>query len=243
MMDNATRNILVVDDDDKLRELVIRYLSEEGFTVSGVADGVDMDRFLERNPVDLIVLDLMLPGEDGLSIARRLRSMHDTPILILSARGDEVDRIVGLEVGADDYLPKPFNPRELLARIRAVLRRLDAHPVESEPQGEPRQHRFGDFTLDRLSHSLTWHDKAIELTAGDFALLEAFVSRPNRLMSRDQLIEILKGYERSPYDRSIDVRVTRLRKKIEPNPEHPQFIRTVWGKGYMFTPQGNPDSL
>jgi two-component system phosphate regulon response regulator OmpR len=201
-----------------------------------------MDRFLERNPVDLIVLDLMLPGEDGLSIARRLRSTRDTPILILSARGDEVDRIVGLEVGADDYLPKPFNPRELLARIRAVLRRLDAHPGESERSGEPGPQHFGEFTLDLLSHSLTWRDQVIELTAGDFALLEAFVSRPNRLMSRDQLIEILKGYERSPYDRSIDVRVTRLRKKIEPNPEHPQFIRTVWGKGYMFTPRGNPGS-
>lgn len=241
-MENATRNILVVDDDDKLRELVIRYLSEEGFLVSGVADGAAMDSFLDQNAVDLIVLDLMLPGEDGLSIARRLRTTRDTPILILSARGDEVDRIVGLEVGADDYLPKPFNPRELLARIRAVLRRIDTHPGNPEPQGEDRQRHFGDFTLDLLSHSLVLLDKVIELTAGDFALLEAFVSRPNRLMSRDQLIELLKGYERSPYDRSIDVRVTRLRKKIEPNPEHPQFIRTVWGKGYMFTPQGNPGS-
>ena len=239
-MENATRNILVVDDDDKLRDLVIRYLSGEGFSVSGVADGRGMDRFLDHKRVDLIVLDLMLPGEDGLSIARRLRSTGDTPILILSARGDEVDRIVGLEVGADDYLPKPFNPRELLARIRAVLRRTDSHPREAGSPPGDRQHRFGDFTLDLLSHSLTLDDKVIELTAGDFALLEAFVSRPNRLMSRDNLIELLKGYERSPYDRSIDVRVTRLRKKIEPDPEHPQYIRTVWGKGYMFTPQGNP---
>ena len=239
-MENATRNILVVDDDDKLRDLVIRYLSGEGFSVSGVADGRGMDRFLDHKRVDLIVLDLMLPGEDGLSIARRLRSTGDTPILILSARGDEVDRIVGLEVGADDYLPKPFNPRELLARIRAVLRRTDSHPREAGAPPGDRQHRFGDFTLDLLSHSLTLDDKVIDLTAGDFALLEAFVSRPNRLMSRDNLIELLKGYERSPYDRSIDVRVTRLRKKIEPDPEHPQYIRTVWGKGYMFTPQGNP---
>jgi DNA-binding response OmpR family regulator len=239
-MENATRNILVVDDDDKLRDLVIRYLSGEGFSVSGVADGRSMDRFLDHKRVDLIVLDLMLPGEDGLSIARRLRSTGDTPILILSARGDEVDRIVGLEVGADDYLPKPFNPRELLARIRAVLRRTDSQPGEAGSPPGDRQHRFGDFTLDLLSHSLTLDDKVIELTAGDFALLEAFVSRPNRLMSRDNLIELLKGYERSPYDRSIDVRVTRLRKKIEPDPEHPQYIRTVWGKGYMFTPQGNP---
>ncbi len=238
-MENTPRNILVVDDDDKLRDLVIRYLGGEGFAVTGVTDGAAMDRYLDRNPVDLIVLDLMLPGEDGLSIARRLRTARTTPIIILSARGDEVDRIVGLEVGADDYLPKPFNPRELLARIRAVLRRLDAHPGTDEgPSG--KQFKFGDFVLDVTSHSLMRDSEVIDLTPGDFALLEAFVSRPNRIMTRDSLIELLKGYERSPYDRSIDVRVTRLRKKIEPNPEHPQYIRTVWGKGYMFTPQGNP---
>lgn len=241
-MENASGNILVVDDDDKLRALLIRYLGAEGFCVSGVADGEGMDSFLANNPVDLMVLDLMLPGEDGLSIARRLRGTRDLPIIILSARGDEVDRIVGLEVGADDYLPKPFNPRELLARIRAVMRRLDTRTAVTEAPTEEGKYSFGGFTLDLLSHSLMHGHEPIELTPGDFALLEAFVSRPNRVMSRDSLIERLKGYERSPYDRSIDVRVTRLRKKIEPQPEHPQFIRTVWGKGYMFTPQGNPDS-
>jgi DNA-binding response OmpR family regulator len=239
-MEKASGNILVVDDDDKLRTLLIRYLSAEGFCVSGGAGGESMDSFLQQNPVDLMVLDLMLPGEDGLSIARRLRSTRDLPIIILSARGDEVDRIVGLEVGADDYLPKPFNPRELLARIRAVMRRLDHRPAPNESQTEEERYRFGEFTLDLQSHSLMRGDEPIELTPGDFALLEAFVSRPNRVMSRDSLIEQLKGYERSPYDRSIDVRVTRLRRKIEPQPEHPQFIRTIWGKGYMFTPQGNP---
>jgi DNA-binding response OmpR family regulator len=239
-MEKASGNILVVDDDDKLRTLLIRYLSAEGFCVSGVAGGESMDSFLQQNPVDLMVLDLMLPGEDGLSIARRLRSTRDLPIIILSARGDEVDRIVGLEVGADDYLPKPFNPRELLARIRAVMRRLDHRPAPNESQTEEERYRFGEFTLDLQSHSLMRGDEPIELTPGDFALLEAFVSRPNRVMSRDSLIEQLKGYERSPYDRSMDVRVTRLRRKIEPQPEHPQFIRTIWGKGYMFTPQGNP---
>jgi DNA-binding response OmpR family regulator len=143
-------------------------------------------------------------------------------------------------VGADDYLPKPFNPRELLARIRAVMRRLDHRPAPNESQTEEERYRFGEFTLDLQSHSLMRGDEPIELTPGDFALLEAFISRPNRVMSRDSLIEQLKGYERSPYDRSMDVRVTRLRRKIEPQPEHPQFIRTIWGKGYMFTPQGNP---
>lgn len=240
-MEKASGNILVVDDDEKLRVLLIQYLSAEGFSVSGVANGESMDRFLDHNSIDLMVLDLMLPGEDGLSIARRLRGTHDLPIIILSARGDEVDRIVGLEVGADDYLPKPFNPRELLARIRAVMRRMENRPTTAESTTDGGKYRFGGFTLDLLGHSLMRGHEPIELTPGDFALLEAFVSRPNRVMSRDSLIERLKGYERSPYDRSVDVRVTRLRRKIEPQPEHPQFIRTIWGKGYMFTPQGNPD--
>ena len=240
-MDKAPDRILVVDDDDKLRALLIRYLGEEGFDVAGVADGESMDRFLAHNPVDLLVLDLMLPGEDGLSIALRLRSTQDMPIIILSARGDEVDRIVGLEVGADDYLPKPFNPRELLARIRAVMRRTDPRHGNATPGPDPERFRFGEFTLDLESQSLMHGSAPVELTPGDFALLEIFVQRPNRVMSRDGLIELLKGYERSPYDRSVDVRVTRLRKKIEPDPEHPRFIRTIWGKGYMFTPQGNPE--
>ena len=240
-MDKAPDKILVVDDDDKLRTLLIRYLGEEGFDVAGVADGESMDRFLNHHPVDLLVLDLMLPGEDGLSIARRLRSTQDMPIIILSARGDEVDRIVGLEVGADDYLPKPFNPRELLARIRAVMRRTEPRHDNATPRPDLDRFRFGEFTLDLQSHSLMHGSTPVELTPGDFALLEIFVQRPNRVMSRDGLIELLKGYERSPYDRSVDVRVTRLRKKIEPDPEHPRLIRTIWGKGYMFTPQGNPE--
>ena len=239
-MDKEPDNILVVDDDDKLRALLIRYLGEQGFNVAGVTDGESMDRYLDRNPVDLLVLDLMLPGEDGLSIARRLRGTRDMPIIILSARGEDVDRIVGLEVGADDYLTKPFNPRELLARIRAVRRRAEAHHADARGAANTRSHRFGEFSLDLESHTLMRGDVSVELTPGDFGLLEAFVQRPNRVISRDSLTGILKGYERSPYDRSIDVRVTRLRKKIEPDPEHPQFIRTIWGKGYMFTPQGNP---
>ena len=242
-MDNLSANILIVDDDVKLRALLIRYLGDEGYAVSGVGDGPGMDRYLEQNRVDLIVLDLMLPGEDGLSIARRLQNASEIPIIIVSARGDEVDRIVGLEVGADDYLPKPFNPRELLARMRAVLRRFEGHSSDAESAQDHQHIRFGEFTLDLVSHCLVREGEVIELTPGDFALLEAFVSRPNRLLSRDSLIKSLKGYERSPYDRSIDVRVTRLRKKIEPDQEHPQYIRTVWGRGYMFTPQGNPVAL
>ena len=242
MNDNAV-HILVVDDDDKLRDLVIEYLGREGLDVSGASNGEAMDAWLKNNHADLIILDLMMPGEDGLSIARRLRKQQETPILILSARGDEIDRIVGLEVGADDYLSKPFNPRELLARIRAILRRTEnTSNQDTGDQEHSTQYHFGDFTIDLLTNALIQGKEVIELTPGDFALLEVFVTKPNRVLSRDMLIELLKGYERSPYDRSIDVRITRLRKKIEPNPEHPQYIRTVWGKGYMFTPQGNPEA-
>lgn len=241
-MDQAEKRILVVDDDEKLRDLVTRYLGEQGFAVAGVGDGAEMDGYLAEHAADLVVLDLMLPGEDGLSIARRLRTAGDMPIIILSARGEEIDRIVGLEVGADDYLPKPFNPRELLARIRAILRRSDQPNDAGTGNASKKEYHFGDFTFNLESHCLMLDDHAVDLTHGDLALLEIFISRPNRVMSRDALIEQLKGYDRSPYDRSIDVRVTRLRKKIEPHPEQPQYIRTVWGKGYMFTPQGNSAS-
>jgi DNA-binding response OmpR family regulator len=237
-MDVEQPSILVVDDDPKLRDLLAQYLGREGFRVRTANDGNAMDLLIAESPPDLVVLDLMLPGEDGLSIARRLRGGTDIPVIILSARGDEVDRIVGLEVGADDYLAKPFSPRELLARIRAVLRRqrIPAVPDETKTVG------FGDFTLDLEAQRLLRHGREVELTAGDFALLEVLVTHPNRVMSRDQLVDRIKGYERSPYDRSIDVRVTRLRKKIEADPTNPVFLRTVWGRGYMFTPHGDRPS-
>ncbi|OGI43094.1 MAG: two-component system response regulator OmpR [Candidatus Muproteobacteria bacterium RBG_16_64_11] len=230
----ATEHLLVVDDDPRLRELLARYLGEQGFRVSAVADGAAMDALLARARPDLVILDLMLPGEDGLSIARRLRARDNTPIIILSARGEDVDRIVGLEVGADDYLPKPFNPRELLARIRAVLRR----PATASPATTDGIHRFGPFTLDVTRHTLVRDGQEISLTAGEFALLRVLAGHPNRVLTRDQLIEHLKGYERSAFDRSIDVRVTRLRRKIEDDPAAPRYLRTVWGEGYLFTPEG-----
>jgi DNA-binding response OmpR family regulator len=233
-MDAEQPSILVVDDDPKLRDLLAQYLGREGFRVRTANDGNAMDLLIAESPPGLVVLDLMLPGEDGLSIARRLRGGADIPVIILSARGDEVDRIVGLEVGADDYLAKPFSPRELLARIRAVLRRqrIPALPDETKTIA------FGDFTLDLEAQRLLRHGREVELTAGDFALLEILVTHPNRVMTRDQLVDRIKGYERSPYDRSIDVRVTRLRKKVEADPANPVFLRTVWGRGYMFTPLG-----
>lgn len=243
MVDLEQKRILVVDDDVKLLDLVIKYLSKEGFHVDGVLNGQEMDDYLEKNEVDLFVLDLMLPGEDGLSIARRLRSGSAVPILMLSAKGEDIDRIIGLEVGADDYLAKPFNPRELAARIRAILRRTTETAEQQAEADDPSVeiYRFGSYVLNLTTNAITQDGETLNLTSGEFSLLEAFVKNPNRVLSRDHLIELIKGYERSPYDRSIDVRVTRLRKKLEANPDQPQFIRTVWGKGYIFTPQGDRD--
>lgn len=231
----AKPRLLVVDDDPGLRELLTRYLTEQGFEVAAVPDGQAMEQRLATQPADLVILDLMLPGEDGLALARRLRARGEIPIIMLSARGEELDRIVGLEVGADDYLAKPFNPRELLARIRAVLRRRAA-PATVEAAGTAR--RFGPYALDIASHRLTREGAEVPLTSAEFTLLRVFLEHPNRVLSRDTLLSLIKGYERDPFDRSIDVRVARLRRKIEPDPESPTYIRTVWGAGYLFAPRG-----
>lgn len=242
-MEMDKKKVLVVDDDEKLLDLVIKFLTREGFQVSGVGSGQKMDDFLSKHPVDMIVLDLMLPGEDGLSIARRLRANGSIPILMLSARGEDIDRIIGLEVGADDYLAKPFNPRELSARVKAILRRIhEFRQGGAFGRQSMETHRFGEFVMNLTTNSVSRGRDPVNLTSGEFSLLEAFVKNPNRVLSRDHLIELIKGYERSPYDRSIDVRVTRLRKKLEPNPDRPQFIRTVWGRGYIFTPQGDQEA-
>ena len=236
MPDNPIR-ILIVDDDPGLRALLGDYLTREGFLVASVEDGRAMDLWMERHAADLVILDLMLPGEDGLALARRLRTRDPISIIMLSARGDAVDRIVGLEVGADDYLPKPFNPRELLARIRAVMRR---HVPGGRVEPEPRVSviRFGPYRLDRAQHELRRGDELVALTAGELDLLLVLAEHPDRVLDRDRLLDLLKGYERSPFDRSIDVQVARLRAKIESETKHPCYIRTIWGKGYMFTPAG-----
>lgn len=226
--------LLVVDDDTELCALLERYLKEQGYSVSYVGDGIEMDRFLNSNTVDLIILDLMLPGEDGLSLARHLRQTSNIPIIMLSARGEEIDRIIGLEMGADDYLAKPFNPRELLARIKALLRRS-----ASAQQATAQNYDFSNFCLDIVQQQLLNKDKSVPLTTGEFSLLRALVENPNQELSRDDLVQKLKGYERQPYDRSIDICITRLRKKIEPDPSKPSFIRTVWGRGYIFIPTGD----
>ncbi len=232
------KKLLIVDDDPGLRELLLEYLTSHGYEVEAVANGVEMEQFLLKNTVNLVILDLMMPGEDGLSLSRKLRQQGKLPIIMLSARGEDVDRIIGLEVGADDYLAKPFNPRELLARIRAVLRRNDESNTAVAIEKQSGSHRFGSFQIDMNSRSLAKDGVAVALTAGEFNLLRIFVEHPNSVLSRDQLMDMMKGYERSPFDRSIDIRVTRLRRKIEVDPATPEFVRTVWGEGYMFTPAG-----
>ena len=198
-----------------------------------------MDRYLARERYDLLILDLMMPGEDGLAICRRLRGASDNiPIIMLTAKGDEVDRIVGLEVGADDYLPKPFNPRELVARIQAVLRRRPAAAPPGAPSTDTEVVTFGDFNLSLGTRSLTRNGEDITLTSGEFALLKVLVQHPRTPLSRDKLMEMARGREAGAFDRSIDVQVSRVRKLIEADPAKPAFIQTVWGFGYVFIPDG-----
>ncbi len=236
MSEGTGQRILVVDDDSALRELIASYLRGNGFQVDGVGDGRGMRMAIDRHAPDLIVLDLMLPGEDGLSLLRALRAGGGPPVIIVSARGEEIDRVVGLEVGADDYLPKPFGPRELLARVRAVLRRGQSSGSVNDVIS------FGPFRLDKLAHVLLRDDTEVPLTAGEFNLLRIFVEHPNQVLTRDHLVSLMRGYERTPFDRSIDVRITRLRRKIEPQPEAPVYLRTVWGEGYLFAPHAESRS-
>ena len=238
-MNEHKPKILIVDDDLRLRQLLDRYLAEQGFAARAVDGGAAMDKALSRELYDLIVLDLMMPGEDGLAICRRLRAeQNDIAIIMLTAKGDEVDRIVGLELGADDYLPKPFNPRELVARIHAVLRRRTAPP----PPGAPTEHdasvAFGNIVLDLGTRTLSRDDKTTTLTTGEFALLKVLVEHARKPLSRDKLMELARGREYDVYDRSIDVQISRLRKLVEDDPAKPRYLQTVWGFGYVFVPDG-----
>jgi len=231
--------ILVVDDDQRLRDLLTRYLGEQKFEVRAVADAPAMDKQLSRERYDLLVLDLMLPGEDGLAICRRLRASGAPPaIIMLTARGDEVDRIVGLEMGADDYLPKPFNPRELVARINAVLRRKPRAGLPGAPGTEDGAHRFGAFEFNPATRELKKDGKAVALTTGEYSVLKVLVEHARQPLSRDKLMELARGREYEVFDRSIDVQISRLRKLVEEDPAHPRYIQTVWGHGYVFVPGG-----
>lgn len=233
--------ILVVDDDLRLRDLLKRYLTEQGLVVDTVPDATAMDRNLARTRYDLLVLDLMLPGEDGFAICRRLRA-HDAAIgiVMLTARGEDVDRIAGLETGADDYIAKPFNPRELVARINAVLRRQAAAGPPGAPSIAADHVAFGPFALDLGTRTLTREGESVPLTTGEFALLKALAQNPRKPMSRDKLMELARGRALESTDRSIDVQVSRLRKLLGEDPSGPRFIQTVWGFGYVFVPDGAP---
>lgn len=225
-----TQRILVVDDDDELRALLQSYLGEQGFSVAAVPDGSGMRSELADNGFDLVILDVMLPGEDGLALCRELRSKSRIPILMLTARGDELDRIIGLEMGADDYLPKPFHPRELLARIRSILRRVQ----DLAGEAPTRAFHFAGWTLDiGLRHLVGSDGVAVPLSTGEFRLLQAMAENANRVMSRDRLMDVLSGREAGPFDRSVDVMISRLPRRLGDDGREPEIIKTVRNEGYV----------
>lgn len=232
---DGTPHILVVDDHRDIRDLVGKFLTKHGLRVSTAGDGAEMRRVMADHRIDLVVLDLMLPGEDGLSLCRSLRAESAIPIIMLTAMGEETDRIVGLEMGADDYVAKPFSPRELLARIKAVLRRAQG-AAAAAPAEERSLAHFAGWTLDLGRHDLHRPDGVVlPLSKGEYSLLLAFVERPKRVLSRDQLLDLARGRSSVAFDRSIDTQVSRLRRKMEDDPGNPTLIKTVWGDGYMFT--------
>jgi two-component system phosphate regulon response regulator OmpR len=235
-MKRAPVRIHIVDDDRRTRALLQSYLQEMGFVVSSAEDGEQLETILAKHKIDLLVLDLMLPGEDGLSLCRRLRGTGiEVPIIMLTAKGSDVDRIIGLEMGSDDYLPKPFNPRELVARINAVLRR-DRKPPSGAPADDDIVIRFGIFELNLGTRTLAKAGEMLPLTTGEFAVLEALVRHPRKPLSREKLMEFARGREYGAYDRSMDVQISRLRRLIEVDSAKPRFIQTVWGFGYVFVP-------
>ena len=232
-MSTASEHLLVVDDDREIRKLLTEYLEQAGYRVSAVPDGKAMRRVIDGHRVDLVVLDLMLPGEDGLTLCRDLRARSNLPVLMLTARGTEVDRIVGLEMGADDYLAKPFNPRELLARIKSILRRARSLPSNLEPE-EVGAFRFADWSLDVAARHLVAPDGlVVPLSGAEYRLLRVFLEHAQCVLSRDQLLELANGRETILFDRSIDVLVGRLRKRLRDDGREPQLVKTVRGEGYV----------
>lgn len=231
----SNEHILIVDDEPSLQHAIAKYLEASGYTVGCVADAIGFDEYMLKNQVDLLIMDQMMPGEDGLSITRRLRaSDNNIPILMLSSFGEDVDRIIGLEVGVDDYLAKPPNLREVLARVKALLRRNQK--ISTSAADCVQIYRFGSYAYNIKTKQLFNIEKVVKLTSSEDKLLNIFMQNPNKELSRDELSQSLKGYEYDPFDRSIDVLVKRVREKIELNSSSPKFITTVWGKGYQFIP-------
>ena len=238
MATNEQPHIALVDDDPKIRELTAKYLSDQELSVKTAANGSELDELMKNNNISLIILDLMMPEESGLNICQRLRVNNvEIPIIMLTAKGDEVDRIVGLEMGADDYLPKPFNPRELLARVNAILRRQQHNSIQNTKD----VFEFGDFSFDISNRSLHKNEQEIQITAGEYDLLRVFAERPKQPLSRDQIMQLAKGKELDVFDRSIDVQISRLRRLIEEDPNKPKFLQTKWGFGYIFIPESEQD--
>ncbi len=234
-------HILVVDDHADIRDLLKRFLEQHGYRVSCARDGREMKKLLEHSTIELIVLDLMLPGEDGLTLCRELRVHSAIPIVMLTAMGEDMDRIVGLEMGADDYLAKPFNPRELLARIKAVLRRSQPHEIRGDELSVSR-YCFAHWQLDMARRELIASDGlSISLSTAEFDLLKVFLERPQRVLSRDQLLDLARGREAQAFDRAIDTLVSRLRRKLELDAKNPELIKTVWGGGYLFAAEVTHD--
>jgi two-component system, OmpR family, response regulator len=226
-------HILIVDDDREIRSLLSDYLEKNGFRASAAADGKAMQRLLSHSLVDLIVLDVMLPGDDGLKLCRDLRTSSQVPIIMLTARGEDVDRIVGFELGADDYLPKPFNPRELLSRIKAVLRRAAHAPRDPSP-AQVRAYRFAQWRLDTTTRTLNHVDGAsVALSGAEYRLLTILLAHATRVLSRTRLMELMRGREHDPLDRSVDVRISRLRQILGDDARAPTIIKTVYGEGYV----------
>ena len=236
-MANANVHILVVDDEPEIRTLLRKCFEREGYQVAEAKDGAELRARIEQQPVNLITLDLTLGGEDGLELAREIRGRCNVPIVMITGKGDTIDRVVGLELGADDYIAKPFQLREVLARVRAVLRRYGTTELTvAQSSSAQERYAFEGMVLDIARRELSREAaKPLELTTAEFNLLEIFVKRPHRVLSRDNVMDLLKGHEWSPLDRSIDALVGRLRKKIEPDPDHPRLIKTVRGVGYAFT--------
>ncbi|MDD9211481.1 response regulator [Aeromonas dhakensis] len=233
-MNQNSTHILVVDDHSEIRDLLKRFLEQHGLRVSCARDGKEMKRLLEEREFDLLVLDLMMPGEDGLTLCRELRAKSSLPIIMLTAMGEETDRIIGLEMGADDYLAKPFNPRELLARIKAVMRRTQVEP-QQVAEALTRDLRFDRWLLDINRRELVDEEGVgLSLSTAEFDLLRVFLERPQRVLSRDQLLDLARGREAVAFDRAIDTLVSRLRRKLERDPKNPELIKTIWGGGYLF---------
>ncbi len=226
--------ILIVDDDQKLQRLLKEYLENNGFRVLSLMDGSQVLKTIRTTPPDLIILDIVLPGKDGLEILKEIRREYLVPVIMLTAKGEDTDRIVGLELGGDDYLPKPFNPRELLARMKAILRRAVSGEKEDSLRKESLFIKAGGLTLNRARQTITMDDNELELSSAEYRILEVLMKHPNTVLSRDQLMNLARGRDFMAFDRSIDVHISKIRAKLEPDPRSPRRIKTIWGSGYMF---------